>query len=334
MSDALPILTFEPLLKEVVWGGRALGTRLGKELPPAVPIGESWELVDLEDAESVVADGPLKGRTLAEIMSGGAVELLGGASPAGGRFPLLVKLIDARDVLSVQVHPDEAASLRIGRGARPKTEAWYVIDRDPGAVLYAGLAPGVDRGRFEAHVAAGTVDALLHRIAVEPGDFVFLPSGAVHAIGKGILLAEVQTPSDTTFRVFDWNRLGLDGMPRPLHVAEALESIVFGVEGAPAALPPASGREGVACPYFTFEAVPLAAGTVELLAGEGPLALTHVSGDGAVAIQAAGSFASLGLGRTALVPACRSARVELESASPAMVLAARVPALPAAARSR
>jgi mannose-6-phosphate isomerase len=326
LGDILPILMFEPLLREVVWGGRALGTLLGKDLPPGALIGESWELVDLPDAQSVVARGELAGATLAGLMAAHAADLLGGASAAAGRFPLLVKLINARDVLSVQVHPDEAASRRLGNGARPKTEAWYVIDREPGAALYAGLAAGVDRELFAAHVAAGTVEALLHRVEVQPGDFVFLPAGAVHAIGKGIVLAEVQTPSDTTFRVFDWNRPGLDGAPRPLHVAEALESIAFDAVGLPAVRRPPSGRDGVACAQFTFEAVPLAPGAVEVVSGAGPLALTQVSGEDAVAIRAPGSTALIGRGRTALVPAVRASRVELESPGPAVVLAARVPA--------
>jgi mannose-6-phosphate isomerase len=318
----LPILAFAPLMKPTVWGGRRLGHLLGKQLPPATPVGESWEVVDLPGDQSVVAGGPLAGATLADLREQHGGGLLGGAPLLAGRFPLLIKFIDAAQTLSVQVHPDEAACARLGGGARPKTEAWYVIAAEPGALLYVGLDAPVERDRFAAAIADGTVEQLLHRLPVRPGDFVYLPSGTVHAIGAGIVLAEVQQSSDTTYRVFDWNRVGLDGRPRQLHVTQALESIDFAQVGPPAAATPASGNPGISCLDFTMEALgpePVSA----RLTGEGPLILMAVSGDGAARVEARDDRAELRGGGTLLVPACRAGEVRVEGAGGLTLLGIR-----------
>lgn len=252
--------------------------------------------------------------------------LLGGAELLEGRFPLLFKYIDARSTLSVQVHPDEEACLRLGGGARPKTEAWYIVNCEPGSVLYVGLKKGVDRPSFARAIEEGTVESLLHRVEVKPGDFVFLPSGAIHAIGSGILLAEVQQSSNTTYRVFDWNRVGLDGKPRQLHVSEALDSIAFGTHGVPDAVPPASGRSGVACDYFVMESILLSDGQSAQLGGDGLLVLMGLDGDGEVNVRADSSVTSISRGTTCLVPAETAGRVELESTGQITVLATRIPA--------
>jgi mannose-6-phosphate isomerase len=218
--------TFTPIFKERVWGGRKLAELYGKALPPGVPIGESWEITDRPEGVSVIANGPLAGKTLRWVMEHHPRELLGNARPASeGRFPLLVKLLDSRDKLSLQVHPpaSKAAALR----GEPKTEMWYFADTDPGADIFVGLKHGVTRGEFERRTADGTVAECFHRIEVRRGDAMFLPSGRVHALGAGSVLFEIQQNSDTTYRVFDWNRVGLDGKPRDLHVAQALESIEF-----------------------------------------------------------------------------------------------------------
>jgi mannose-6-phosphate isomerase len=218
--------TFTPIFKERVWGGRKLAELYGKALPPGVPIGESWEITDRPEGVSVIANGPLAGRTLRWLMEHHAREMLGAARPAAeGRFPLLVKLLDARDRLSLQVHPpaSKAAALR----GEPKTEMWYFADCDPGADIYVGLKRGVTRAEFERRIADGTVAECFHRVEVKRGDAMFLPSGRVHALGAGSVLFEIQQNSDTTYRVFDWNRVGLDGKPRELHVAQAMESIDF-----------------------------------------------------------------------------------------------------------
>ena len=218
--------TFQPRFKERIWGGRRLAEMYGKALPSGTPIGESWEISDRPGDESVVANGPLAGHTIRWLMEHHGSEVLGSASPAAdGRFPLLCKLLDAREKLSLQVHPpvERAATL----GGEPKTEMWYVADADPDAELFVGLRSGVTRDEFESKVRTGAVAECFHRIAVRRGDTMFLPSGRVHAIGAGLVIFEIQQNSDTTYRVFDWNRMGLDGKPRELHVDQSLASIDF-----------------------------------------------------------------------------------------------------------
>jgi mannose-6-phosphate isomerase len=220
-------LTFQPIFKERVWGGHGIERLYDKKLPPDVPIGEAWEISDRPGDASVIANGPLAGRDLRWLMENHARELLGGAKPAtGNRFPLLCKILDAREKLSLQVHPP--AGPAAGLGGEPKTEMWYIADAAPGAELYAGLKHGVTRAEFEKKIRDGSVAECFHRLPVKPGDAMFLPSGRVHAIGAGLVIFEIQQNSDTTYRVFDWNRVGLDGKPRELHVAESLASIDFG----------------------------------------------------------------------------------------------------------
>ena len=217
-------LTFQPIFKERVWGGRNLERLYGKALPAGVPIGESWEVSDRPGDVSIIANGPLAGRDLHWLMEHRGKELLGDAQPRG-RFPLLIKLLDAEEKLSLQVHPPghKAAEL----GGEPKTEMWYIADAKPGAELYVGLKRGVTRQEFERKIASGTVEDCFHRVSVKQGDVMFLPSGRVHALGAGLVIFEIQQNSDTTYRVFDWNRKGLDGIPRELHVQQSLESIDF-----------------------------------------------------------------------------------------------------------
>ncbi len=222
-------LRFERRFLQKVWGGRALESALGLALPPDVPIGETWELVDRARENSVVAEGADAGRTLGELMAQDARALLGKAPATDeGRFPVLVKLIDANENLSIQVHPDDATAARLGNGAEGKSEAWIVLDARPGARLYAGLAPDVDRGRFLDALERGAVADLCATFEVRAGDCLLVPGGTVHAIGAGITLLEVQQNSDTTYRIDDWGRVGLDGKPRELHVEQALECIRFG----------------------------------------------------------------------------------------------------------
>jgi len=239
-------LFFEPIYRERVWGGRRLETLLGRALPGGIPIGESWELVDREEAQSIVRDGPLAGRTLHDLWQNDRKNMFGALAPAGRRFPILVKLLDAADRLSLQVHPP--ASLAARFHGEPKSEMWYVIDTAPGSELYVGLRRGVTRESFAKAAAAGTVADCFHRIPTRAGDCMFLPSGRVHAIGAGHLIAEIQQNSDTTFRVYDWGRKGLDGKPRRLHVAESLECIDF--SDYEPGLQRAKGEVLVSCPLF------------------------------------------------------------------------------------
>ena len=223
MEPLYPLI-FEPRFKERVWGGRRLETLYGKRLPPNVPIGESWEISDRPGDESVIANGAFAGRTLRWLMQERERDVLGDATPAEGRrFPLLCKILDARDRLSLQVHPPTRAK---GLG-EPKTEMWYIAGAEPGAELFVGLKAGVTRAVFQAAIASGRVAECFHRIAVQAGDSMFLPSGRVHAIGAGLVIFEIQQNSDTTFRVHDWDRVGLDGTPRELHLSESLASIDF-----------------------------------------------------------------------------------------------------------
>jgi mannose-6-phosphate isomerase len=225
-SNVLYPLTFNPIFKERIWGGRSLEQLYGKALPPKVPIGESWEISDRPGDASVVANGPLAGRDLRWLMEHHAEALLGKARPTReARFPLLIKLLDAQQKLSLQVHPP--AEKAAGLGGEPKTELWYIAGAAPGAELYVGLNAGVTRAVFEKKIQSGEVAECFHRVPVKPGDAMFLPSGRVHAIGAGLVIFEIQQNSDTTYRVFDWNRVGLDGKPRELHVAQSLASIDF-----------------------------------------------------------------------------------------------------------
>jgi mannose-6-phosphate isomerase len=251
-------LTFEPLPMERVWGGRELERVYRRRLPdPAARYGESWELVDRPDQQSVVNEGPWAGRTLHELWSEHRAEWFGdGLEGAGERFPLLVKILDARDDLSLQVHPPAAVAPALG--GEPKTEMWYVAAADPGAKLYAGLHRGVTREDFEQALAAGTVADTVRALQPRAGESIFIPSGRLHAIGAGLLIHEIQQNSDTTYRVFDWNRPGLDGKPRALHVAESLASIDFADFEPTMDLP--RGQVLAECAHFRVEKLPLADG--------------------------------------------------------------------------
>jgi mannose-6-phosphate isomerase len=257
-------LTFQPIFKERVWGGRSLERLYQKSLPPKVPIGESWEISDRPGDESIIANGPLAGKSLHWLMENHQRELLGDAKPANGRFPLLIKILDAEEKLSLQVHPPAHRTAELGGDA--KTEAWYIAHAAPGAELYVGLKRGVNRAKFERELKAGKVAECFHRVPVKAGDTMFLPSGRVHAIGAGLVIFEIQQNSDTTYRVFDWNRVGLDGKPRDLHIRQSLASIDFD-DFEPALVPSkfiddkdVKHRELVNDPLFTIEEFQMTAG--------------------------------------------------------------------------
>jgi mannose-6-phosphate isomerase len=219
-------LLFEPILKRIRWGGRRLGSVLGKHLGNAHDYAESWEIVDHRADQSVVLNGALAGWTLHRLVADRGRELFG--RHAGRRqFPLLVKLLDANDRLSVQVHPDDRRARQFDPGENGKTEAWVILDAAPGSTLWVGLRSGVGESELRAALRDGTVEHCLHVIRVQTGDCIFVPAGTVHAIGEGVLLAEIQQSSDLTFRLYDWGRLGTDGNPRPLHIEEAIQCIDF-----------------------------------------------------------------------------------------------------------
>jgi mannose-6-phosphate isomerase len=298
-------LTFIPIFKERVWGGRNLERLYGKALPPRVPIGESWEISDRPEGISQIANGHWVGKDLRWVMENHADELLGRAPAVGGRFPLLVKILDAQERLSLQVHPpaDRAASL----GGEPKTEMWFVAHATASAELYVGLRRGSTRAEFERRLEEGTVAECFHRHRVQAGDAMFLPGGRVHAIGSGNVIFEIQQNSDTTYRVFDWNRMGLDGKPRELHLAQSLASINFN-DHEPALIQtraeprrPVWRQRLVRDPLFAVDVWGLAEGSGTTIACPAVVVLGVVAG--VLRIEYAQGTVDLGAGRFCVLPA-------------------------------
>lgn len=246
-------LRFTPLYQQRVWGGRAFETALGRVLDGPDFVGESWELVDRPEVQSVVVGGEWAGTDFGTLWSRHGDSLFGQACPAASRFPLLLKLLDARESLSVQVHPSVLDAAR-GLG-EPKNEWWFVLEAQPGAAVFAGFRSGVVRADVERALRTGEFEDLLHRIPVRRGDSLFVPGGRIHAIGGGCLIAEVQQNSDTTFRVFDWNRRGPDGALRELHIKESLECINF-ADQTPVLGTDLNGN-GFSCEFFELSGVPL-----------------------------------------------------------------------------
>ncbi len=220
-------LRLREILKEKIWGGRKLADLFGKSLPPDTLIGESWEVSDREGDQTVVADGPLKGATLHELTVQYGERLVGSAALANGRFPLLFKIIDAGQRLSVQVHPSDELAVRYNEPDPGKTEMWYVLAAEDGARLMLGLQPGVGKREFREAVQTGRLEQQLNYVTVKAGDAFLLSAGCVHAIGAGIVLVEIQENSDLTYRVYDWGRVGADGKPRELHLDKAMAAINF-----------------------------------------------------------------------------------------------------------
>jgi len=309
-------LLFEPLAMERVWGGRHFETLLGKKIPPGAVIGELWEVVDRPEAQSIVREGSLKGSSLHELWANRREEIFGArhAANPSPRFPLLVKLLDARDRLSVQVHPPAHRAEELE--GEPKTECWYFLDADPDAFIYAGLKKGVTRAGFEEALAGGTVEEKLHRAPVLAGESIFIPSGRLHAIGAGLVIVEIQQNSDTTYRVFDWNRTGLDGKPRDLHVDQSMHSIDFG-DFEPA-VTPASDPVVADCPLFHVSKIDLPSPSD--LAVEGDFSIiTGLTGE----VDCAG--VRIGPGAFALIPASMTKAVLTPLGSGTSVLVTRLP---------
>ncbi|MGH7952811.1 MAG: type I phosphomannose isomerase catalytic subunit [Limisphaerales bacterium] len=297
---------FQPIFKERVWGGRELEKLYGKKLPPGKVIGESWEISDRPNDESVVANGKFAGKNLRWLMENFSREILGDAKPAAaGRFPLLCKILDAREKLSLQVHPPvhKAAELK----GEPKTEMWFIADAAPGAELFVGLKRGVTRSEFEKKIQTGEIADCFHRVSVRAGDAMFLPSGRVHAIGAGLVIFEIQQNSDTTYRVFDWNRVGLDGKPRELHVAQSLASIDFNDFEPKLVSEKFSGDEKIKLrslmrdPLFNVENLEMKAGAGSLLKPEKLQIVAAVNGK--IEIKNDSETVNLSAGQFCLIPA-------------------------------
>ena len=334
-SEPLSPLRFEPILKELIWGGRRLGTVLNKPIGPGSRYAESWEVADHRADVSRVADGPRAGASLRDLVRERPGDLLGPALGDRPQFPLLVKFLDAHQVLSVQVHPDDERGRRLAND-NGKTETWVIVHAEPGSLIYAGLRAGVTRDEFASALESGGVEPLLHRFEARPGDCVLIPAGTVHAIGAGVVLAEIQQMSDATFRVHDWGRAGANGKPRALHLAEALESTDF--EAGPvdpiATRPePIAGGRGTrerlaSCPFFSLERLRLK-GPVPVGAGPRDRFTLVIGLGGAAEVRHDGAAARLGFGQTLLLPAalgeCEIAPIERDGQGETVVLTCVVP---------
>jgi mannose-6-phosphate isomerase len=304
-------LSFTPKYQVIVWGGRKMA--LYRDDLPQGPVGESWDLADQDRGMSVVRAGPFVGTTLRDLTTARGKELVG-EKFQGGAFPLLVKLIDASDRLSVQVHPDDQLAQKMGLGSNGKTECWFMLG--DGGELFQGTRPGVDRSSFEAALAQGNLEETLNRFETRDGDFFFLDARTVHALGRNCLLYEVQQTSDVTFRVWDWGRMGLDGKPRPLHVSESLETIDFSRSGfgsvtSPFQPSPMGGRSRALadCPYFQVQEVMIEnKGDVSSFDAQPSRVCSIVTClNGGGQISTAGGSLSLSPMQTALVPAAAGA---------------------------
>jgi mannose-6-phosphate isomerase len=300
------LLCFHPLYQERVWGGRVLETALGRDLPAGRPIGESWEIVDRPEAQSVVRGGVADGLTFRELAAIYGPDLMGPEWPADRPFPILVKWLDCRERLSLQVHPPAEVAPELG--GEPKTENWYIAHTAPGAELIVGLRRGVTRGQFEQAISTSDLEACVHRFPVAEGDSILVHSGQIHAIDAGNLILEIQQNSDTTYRVYDWGRVGLDGRPRQMHVAQSLRSIDWtDFEPAPVRAAPTSGVIAD-CAEFRIRRVVLGAGErFEVRAGEQPRLVSVVAGAVAAAAEGVGRRGAplgrqLGRGDNGLVP--------------------------------
>lgn len=250
-------ITFKPIYMERVWGGRGLETSYRRQLPDATScFGEAWEIVDREEAQSAVDHGPLAGKSLHDLWNSMREEIFGPYPNHPSRFPILIKILDTCSDLSIQVHPPAEFAEQLG--GEPKTEMWYIADSTPGAKLHVGLKHGVTRKAFEEAIQLGHVANCVHSIEARAHESIFIPSGRLHAIGGGFLIHEIQQNSDTTYRVFDWNRAGTDGKPRTLHIQESLTSIDFN-DFEPAL---ATSHDAVLadCPYFKTVRITLKAG--------------------------------------------------------------------------
>ena len=316
---------FQPILVERLWGGIALA-RYGKAIPPGKRIGESWEISDRADAQSVVANGPAAGQTLRQLIQSLGYETIVGRVTSRGaasgdaayrRFPLLIKLLDARERLSLQVHPPAALAALLG--GEPKTEMWYILEAAPDSVLIAGLRRGITRQQFEAAIRQGgaAFQECFHQFPVKIGEALFVPSGRLHAIGAGLVIAEIQQNSDTTYRVYDWDRVDDKGQPRALHVRESLASIDFDdFEPAPTPLP-------IRCADFMVEKLEISGAITGCCDGSSFQILGGITGE--VVIQAGSFLEQLQPGEFVLLPAALGDYQLVGAGFPAKILRVFVP---------
>ena len=309
-------LRFQPRYRQYIWGGRRFETVLGRDLEEGQQYAESWEIVDHGDDQSVVADGPLAGTTLGQLVRAHGRELFGRHHPQS-QFPLLFKFLDCHRNLSVQVHPDDERARQLDPPDLGKTEAWVVLAAEPGAKIYAGLKRGFDRTALAREVSRGTTELCLHHFEPSAGDCVFVPAGVLHALGAGLLVAEIQQASDTTYRLYDWNRVDANGQPRALHIDRALEATdyergpVSPVEPQATTQPYMSNL--VMCEKFVLDRWNFSA--QQSLADDDRFHLIAVL-SGAVEVHSSDHTTTLGVADTMLVPAsCRPVKLNPNQAS-------------------
>jgi mannose-6-phosphate isomerase len=324
-------LKFENLYKDRIWGGRNLERYLNKPLPPGdARIGESWEVADHRSETSVVANGPLKGATLRRLREEFGEELVGahGLELGRGQLPLLIKFLDAQDVLSAQVHPDDEYAALHENGELGKTEMWYVIHAEPGAKLILGLKPGTTRETLKAAIEAGTAEDLFNQIEVRSGECYFTPAGRVHAIGAGNLICEVQQNSDVTYRLYDWNRKDAHGHPRELHVEKSLDVIDYEDTDIAPVRPQLLHQNGgkvwglICCRYFVAEKLEVSGVLSGDTRNESFHVLSAFSGEGEV--RGGERDVPLRKGESLLIP-CALGEYEIRSESGLEILRSYVP---------
>jgi mannose-6-phosphate isomerase len=309
-------LRFQPLFRRYLWGGRRLGTHLGKRIGEGNDYAESWEIVDHGNDQSVVIAGEHSGQTLRELVASHNQDLFGRHAPQM-QFPLLFKFLDCCRDLSLQVHPNDEHAQQQTPPDLGKTEAWIILEAEPGAIAYAGLKLGFDRPAIERELARGTLLLCMNRVEAQPGDCLFLPAGVIHGLGNGLLAAEIQQASDTTYRLYDWDRVGPDGRPRPLHVEQGLAVTDFDAGPILPQVPRATDRPHVerlvSCDKFVLDRWRL--DTQQGLADDDRFHIVAVL-EGAVQMENDPVQAPLSKGQTALIPAaCRARQISPLQAS-------------------
>ncbi len=303
---------FKPIYQERVWGGRNLEEALGRKLPKGKVIGESWDVVDRPEAMSVIDKGDFAGKSLRELIEDRPEEIMGEGYDSSRPFPILVKWLDCSDRLSLQVHPP--TELAPALGGEPKTENWYIADCQPGASLIVGLKNGVTRDEFERRLGEGTLEECVHRFPVSSGESILVESGRIHAIDAGNLILEIQQNSDTTYRVYDWGRVGLDGRARQLHVEESLKCIDWN-DFEPETVCPGPGESLLAdCREFRLRKMDLEISSNPVALEQGEPRLVSVT---AGSVQISGKEAANG--RTVLLPASSSFEVAASGAATILV---------------
>ena len=306
MNTLYPLL-FEPNLHTVVWGGDRLCPYKGLE-PKQEPIGESWEVSAVPSSTDVVSNGVFKGQDLISVINQNPESILGKsvAEKYGGKLPLLVKFIDAKRDLSIQVHPNDEMAQRL-YGKFGKSEMWYIIDAEPGSCLYAGFKSRISEYEYKKRIADGSITEVLAKHSVKPGDVFYLPAGRVHAICRGILLAEVQQSSDLTYRIFDYNRPGLDGKPRELHTELAAQALDFNVEDEYRTIYKEEGNRSnlvIDSPYFSVRVTEMT-GTFHrnLMKYDSFIISMCIKGDCKIVVRSTGDEIMLKEGNSCLIPA-------------------------------